>query len=141
MKFGIRTTTSFGTIDIVTLIGKIIFHIVPTDTLFLLLFQDLDILGVMFDNLQNVFIQKGKYMLIIKTYNYPWMFLSKIKALIYLNQDLVDNTTAYYLIEVEFCCLYYCFGYFLIGCFYKILERTGYKTNFKELKRFTEYCK
>jgi hypothetical protein len=59
------------------------------------------------------------------------MFLSEIKALIYLNQDLVNNTTACYLIKIEFYCLYYCFSYLLIGYFYKILKRTSYKTNFE----------
>jgi hypothetical protein len=38
--------------------------------LFLLLLRDLDILGVIFDNLQNIFIQKGKRILIIRAYNY-----------------------------------------------------------------------
>jgi hypothetical protein len=39
--------------------------------LFLLLFQDLDILRVIFDNLQNILIQKGKHILIIRAYSYP----------------------------------------------------------------------
>jgi hypothetical protein len=38
--------------------------------LFLFLFQDLDILGVIFNNLQNIFIQKGKRTLIIRAYSY-----------------------------------------------------------------------
>jgi hypothetical protein len=59
------------TIDIIILIRKIIFHIVPTDILFLFLFQDLDILRVIFDNLQNILIQKKKHTLIIRAYNYP----------------------------------------------------------------------
>jgi hypothetical protein len=59
------------------------------------------------------------------------MFLSEIKALIYLNQDLTNNITAYYLIKMEFCCLYYCFGYLLVRRFHKILERAGYKPTSK----------
>jgi hypothetical protein len=38
--------------------------------LFLLLFRDLDILGVIFNNLQNILIQKRKRMLIIRAYSY-----------------------------------------------------------------------
>jgi hypothetical protein len=67
--------------------------------------------------------------------------LSEIKALTYLNQDLVNNTTAYYFIKIEFCYLYYCFGYPLVGCFYKVLKRASYETNFEELKRLIEYYK
>jgi hypothetical protein len=70
MQFGIGTITSLGTIDIITPIRKIIFYIIPADILFLLLLQDLDILGAMFNNFQNIFIQKGKRILIIRTYSY-----------------------------------------------------------------------
>jgi hypothetical protein len=80
-------------------------------------------------------------MLIIRAYSYPWILLSKVKALIYLNQDLANNTTTCYLIEIELRRLYYCFGYPLVGCFYKVLEHAGYKTNFEELKYLTEYYK
>jgi hypothetical protein len=45
----------------ITLIGKITFYIIPANMLFLFLFRDLDILGVMFDNLQNILIQKKSY--------------------------------------------------------------------------------
>jgi hypothetical protein len=69
------------------------------------------------------------------------MLLSKIKTLIYLNQDLVDNTTACYFIKIEFRYLYYYFSYPLVGCFHKILEHTSYKTNFEKLKCLIEYYK
>jgi hypothetical protein len=105
----------------------------------LLLFRDLDILEAIFNNFQNIFIQKGKYILIIRVYSYPWILLSEVKALIYLNQDLINNITAYYLTKVELRCLYRCFGYFLVRCFHKILEHTSYKTNFEELKYLTKY--
>src|SRR5712664_3241476 len=51
IQFG---TTSLGTTDIVTPIGKITFHVVPADTPFPLCLKDLDDLRVKFDNLEKV---------------------------------------------------------------------------------------
>jgi hypothetical protein len=42
VEFGIGTTTSIGTTEITTPVGKVQFHIVPVDTLFLLSLADID---------------------------------------------------------------------------------------------------
>jgi hypothetical protein len=39
-----------------TLLGTIIFYVVLTNTLFLLCLQDIDAIGVQFDNLKNILI-------------------------------------------------------------------------------------
>ncbi|KAI0998572.1 hypothetical protein K3495_g9620 [Podosphaera aphanis] len=51
--FGIGTAISLGSTIIETKIGKITFHVVPSDTPFLLCLQDMDALHVKFDNLKT----------------------------------------------------------------------------------------
>ncbi|KAE9570079.1 hypothetical protein CGMCC3_g13792, partial [Colletotrichum fructicola] len=50
--------TSIGTTKVPTPFGPITFHVVPSDTPFLLCLQDMDRLGIKFDNLNN-FLQQG----------------------------------------------------------------------------------
>jgi hypothetical protein len=60
VQFGIGATSSLGTIDVMTPIGKITFNVVAADTPFLRSLKDLDDLGAIFDNLKNVLIQEKK---------------------------------------------------------------------------------
>ena len=53
VQFGIGSATSIGVIEVKTPIGDINFHIVQADTPFLLSLNDLDLLGVYFNNLTN----------------------------------------------------------------------------------------
>ena len=85
VQFRIGTTTSLETVDVMTPIRKIIFHMVPADTLFLLSLKDLNDLSAIFNNLKNILIQKRKHILIIRSYSHPWMLLDEVKALTYLN--------------------------------------------------------
>ena len=66
VTFGKGTTFSSGTINVQTPLGRIQFHIVPTDTPFLLCLQDMDRLDVCLDNLANVLIQGKKKIPIIR---------------------------------------------------------------------------
>jgi hypothetical protein len=48
-----------------TPLGVITFHVIPANTLFLFCIQDMDTMGVRFDNLRNVLIQGDKVIPII----------------------------------------------------------------------------
>ena len=56
IRFGKGTTTVKGVVRIPTPLGTITFHVVPTNTPFLLCLQDIDAMGVRFDNLKNILI-------------------------------------------------------------------------------------
>jgi hypothetical protein len=56
IKFGKGTATVMGIVKVPTPLGHIDFHVVPTNTPFLLCLEDMDTLGVKFDNLRNVLI-------------------------------------------------------------------------------------
>lgn len=53
VQFGIGTTTSIGSLTIQTPIGRVEFHVVQADTLFLLCLADMDKLKVYYNNLTN----------------------------------------------------------------------------------------
>jgi hypothetical protein len=56
IRFGKGTATVKGVVRVPTLLGTITFHVVPTNTPFLLCLQDIDAIGVRFDNLKNILI-------------------------------------------------------------------------------------
>lgn len=53
---GIGTATSIGSTTVRTPIGEIFFHILPSDTPFLLCLRDMDRFNVRFDNLRNILV-------------------------------------------------------------------------------------
>lgn len=56
VKFGIGTSASIGSSAVETPIGRVTFHIFPTDTHFLLSLADLNRLNVHYDNTRIVII-------------------------------------------------------------------------------------
>ena len=56
IRFGKGTAISLGTIRVQTPLGYITFHVVPTNTPFLLCIGDMDKLGVKLDNFKNMLI-------------------------------------------------------------------------------------
>ena len=60
VQFGIGFISFIGFIDIATSIDRVEFHIVKTDTSFLLCLADLDRLKVYFNNVQNTLVSENK---------------------------------------------------------------------------------
>ncbi|KAI6245385.1 hypothetical protein HI914_06590 [Erysiphe necator] len=54
IRYGISNATSIGTVKVPTPLGSITFHVVPTNTPFLLCIQDMNKMGVKLDNLRNI---------------------------------------------------------------------------------------
>ncbi|KAI0998751.1 hypothetical protein K3495_g9443 [Podosphaera aphanis] len=141
VQFGIGSTTSLGTVDLITPIGKVTFHVVSANAPFLLSIKDMDELRVKLDDLENVLIQGEKYIPIIRAYGHPWMLLDKNKTLAYFSQEIQgDNLTNCHLTEIELRRLHRRFGHPSVARFHKVLQRAGHETNFESLKRLTEYC-
>ena len=57
---------SQGTINISTPLGTIIFHVLPTNTLFLFCIKDIDNIGVELHNLKNVLVQGTKVVPVVR---------------------------------------------------------------------------
>jgi hypothetical protein len=57
IRFGKGTATVKGVVQVPTPLGTITFHVVPTNTPFLLCLQDMDAIKVRFDNLKNILLK------------------------------------------------------------------------------------
>ena len=60
ITFGMESTSSIGTVNLVTPIGTIVFHIVKVNTPFLLCLADIDKTGAYFNNITNILVQKNR---------------------------------------------------------------------------------
>jgi hypothetical protein len=60
IRFSKGMATVKGIVRVPTPLSVITFHVVPTNTPFLLCLQDMDAMGVQFDNLKNVLTQGDK---------------------------------------------------------------------------------
>jgi hypothetical protein len=76
IRFGKGEAVSLGTTRIDTPIGRIDFHILPTNTPFLLCIRDMDSLRVRLDNLKNILIKDDKLAIpIVRKWGHPWLLL------------------------------------------------------------------
>ena len=74
VQFGIGFISSIKFINIATSIDRVEFHIVKTDTSFLLCLADLDRLKVYFNNVENVLISENKQTFsMIRRFGHPFL--------------------------------------------------------------------
>lgn len=136
--FGIGTAKSIGSTIIQTPLGKVIFHIMPSNTPFLLCLRDMDILQVKFDNLKNVLIQGKTIVPVIRKWGHPWMLLHGQEAsMIYSYMGYIAEC---HLTEVELRQLHRRFGHPSARRLSRLLQRSGHEFDTKILKRLTKFC-
>ena len=132
--FSIRSTKLISLITINTPIEQCEFHIVQANTPFLLGITDMDIKGIMLDNLQNKLISSKSNILvpIVQCFGHPFLMWGPMV------------TTYYHLTETELRTLYRRFGHPLVLRLVRLLERAGHDDdgcNHRQLlKRITKYC-
>jgi len=130
IRFGKGTTMSKGTITIDTPLGEITFHVVPTDTPFLLCIQDMDKLSVRLDNLNNTLVQGEKIIPIVRKWGHPWMLLGN-----------KEQTLSYsHLTETELRQLHRRFGHPSSKRLIQILHRAGYEENARTIEEIEKVC-
>lgn len=78
IKFGIGSTKLIGTVEINSLLGKVVFFVVNPNTPFLLSLYDMDRLKIYFNNLENVIVQGNKAYPIIHKWGHPFILETKI---------------------------------------------------------------
>jgi hypothetical protein len=66
IKFGTREAVSISIIYITTPISNIPFHVLPTNTLLLLCLQDINRLGIQFDNIRNLLVRGNKILPVVR---------------------------------------------------------------------------
>ena len=135
IKFGKGTAIVIGIVKVPTPLGHIDFHVVHTNTPFLLCLEDMDTLRVKFDNLRNVLIQGSKIVPIIRKWGHPWMLLD--------DELTLEKTIAggHHLTEPELRQLHRRFGHPSIQRLADVLRRAGHDDVNKDvLAKLTKSC-
>jgi hypothetical protein len=130
IRFGKGTATVKGIVRVPTPLGTINFYVVPTNTPFLLCLQDMDAMGVRFDNLKNVLIQGNKVIPIVRKWGHPWMLLDKLEKTI----------TWSHLTETELRQIHRRFGHPSVQRLANILQRAGYDVRTEAIQKLTKFC-
>ncbi|KAI0992313.1 hypothetical protein K3495_g15873, partial [Podosphaera aphanis] len=130
--FGIGNTTSIGSIDVTSPIGKVKFHIVDAETPFLLCLQDMDKLGVDLINTKDEILKNGKVISkVVRIHNHPFL--------------LWGPSSINFLTEVELRQLHRRFGYPSVNRLVRTLERAGHdspnhRSLLNKINKFCTYC-
>lgn len=130
IKFGIGLASSIGTTDVVTPVGLITFHVLPSNTPFLLCIHDMDKTGTYLNNIENVLVQGDKRIPIVRKFGHPWILLDKL-----------EETMAYcHLTETQLRQLHRRFGHPSVQRFNQVLKRSGHDVDVSVLEYLTKYC-
>ncbi|MDB5910367.1 MAG: polyprotein [Massilia sp.] len=120
---------SLGTTTVPTPLGPLEFHVMPSNTPFLLCLQDMDRLGITFDNLHNVLHRGGLRVPVTRKWGHAWLHVSKEKTL-----------ACNYLTEGELRRLHRRFGHPSVTRLHKVLQASGHPVEIKALEFLTKVC-
>ena len=129
IRFGKGSTQTIGSVNIMTPIGRIDFHVVPIDTPFLICLSDLQRLKIIYDTAQGQLLQQGRTLMLVKRGGHLWLEMP------------TEIHHTYFLTETELRRLHRRFGHPESGRLASILERAGQEFSRKAIKRLTEYCR
>jgi hypothetical protein len=138
VQFGIGGTSSIGSVRIQTPIGNVEFHVVQTDTPFLLCLADMDALGVYYNNLSDRLVTPEKSIPVIRCFRHPFLFWEdSLEPLI--SESFAQNPCL--LTAAELNRLHRRFGYPAADRLHKLLERAGHENVHKQaIEYLTKYC-
>ena len=135
VKFGKGTTAaSIGVVKINSPIGQVEFHVLRTDTPFLLCLGDMDKLKVHFNNLTNILHAPDGELRIIRRFGHP--FLTWDVSPTNQSEDIFDC----FLTETELRRLHRRFGHPSVERLQRVLERAGHDVDNAILKQLTKIC-
>ena len=98
VQYGIGSTSSIRSLLLDTPIGIIKFHVVKTETLFLLCLEDMDKLNVYFNNLENVLITSTKSVPVVHCFGHSFLFWHKSLQSFIANSF---NNNPYFLTDIK----------------------------------------
>jgi hypothetical protein len=138
IHFGIGSASSIGSVTIKTLIGKIEFHVLETDTPFLLCIDDMDALGVYYNNVDNILVTPEGTFPVIRRFGHPFMLWDESLES-FINGSLNQNPSS--LTDTELRRLHRRFGHPAMERLHWVLERAGYNdVNKRSIEYITKYC-
>jgi len=122
---------SIGTVAVDTPVGLITFHVLETETPFLMCLDDMDRLQIYLDNTldQLVSRSRGINVPVIRKWGHPWFFLAK------------EETAISFLAETELRRLHRRFGHPAAGALHRLLARAGHDdVKFETLATMEKFC-
>ena len=137
VQFEIGSISSIKSIDIATLIDRVEFHIIKTNTSFLLCLADLDRLKIYFNNVQNILVSENKTFSMIRRFGHPF-FLWDGPLQAYIIQSF--NSNPCYLTETELRHLHRRFGHPSPKKLQSVLEKSKHEINKTMFDRFIKFC-
>lgn len=137
VQFGIGATSSIGSALVNTPIGQVEFHVMLCKTPFLLSLDDMDALGVYFNNLTNVLVTPQGDVPVVRRFGHSFLLWNSS-----LQGFIIDsfNYTTCYLTNVELQRVHRRFGHPSVARLQKVLERAGHDIDKQALEYLTKYC-
>ncbi|KAI0991702.1 hypothetical protein K3495_g16485, partial [Podosphaera aphanis] len=134
IRFGKGNAISIGTVLVPTIFGEILFHVVPANTPFLLCINDMDRLGIKFDNIKNILKQGKTRCAVTRKWGHPWLLLDV--------QDKAQEKNIIWsnLTETELRQIHRRFGHPSVGRLRKILTRANHEFDGNILKEIAKHC-
>ncbi|KAK1989616.1 hypothetical protein LX36DRAFT_545703, partial [Colletotrichum falcatum] len=122
---------SLGTVKVPTPIGSLTFHVMASNTPFLLCLKDMDQHGVRFDNLANVLVKGETVVPIIRKWGHAWMLLEQ-----------PERTVAqHHLTDGELRQIHRRFGHPSVHRLHKVLQRAGHETDISTIEEINKFCR
>ncbi|KAL0929723.1 uncharacterized protein CTRU02_215366 [Colletotrichum truncatum] len=120
---------SIGTTKVPTPFGSVKFHVIETNTPFLMCLGDMDRLKVYFNNVTNTLIQGNKVVPIIRKWGHPWLLLDKEKPLAWNH-----------LTDAELRRVHRRFGHPSVQRLHKVLQRAGHPVEITAIEQLSKVC-
>lgn len=124
-----NSVSSLGRATVPTPFGAVDFHILPQNTPFLLSLADMDRLGLIFNNLQNVMTQGSFSLPLTRKWGHAWLPVK--------NEKIIANG---FLTETELRRLHRRFGHPSVNRLHKVLTAAGHETDREILAAITRIC-
>jgi hypothetical protein len=139
VQFEIGSIFSLKSITFDTLIELIKFHVIKTDTLFLLSLADMNRLKVYFNNVENLLVDTIKVLSVIKRFDHDFLLWKNFYFLhLYITQFFEFNFC--YLIDVELRQLHRRFDHSSTLKLPDLLERFDHEVKKVALKKLIKFC-
>jgi hypothetical protein len=141
VQFEIESTSSIKSLTINTLFELIEFHVIKTNTSFLLNFADMNRLKIYFNNVEIILfmITKNRDLSIIRRFNHDFLLWKNSHSLhSYIIQSF--NSNFWYLTDVKLRQLHKRFNYSFTQKLHILLKRSNHDVKKSVIKKLIKFC-
>lgn len=137
VQFGIGKSSSIGSTAVSTPIGTVVFHVMPTNTPFLLSLADMDALGAHYNNIEDKLITPTTTVSVTRRFGHAWLLWGhNLEA--FLCASFVTNPC--FLTETELRRLHRRFGHPSVERLHTLLRNSNHDVEKKTIEHLTKYC-